>query len=281
MCFEARRIHGQRLLQQPAGFVAVSGVDRLSGQKNLGVDVGGIDFEGVLRHRDCLRRIVVGKCARRTDQGGRPFLVCLQRNLIGLQRFGRAVFLQEQIAPGGVDGRIATGGPGRVAIGCIGLLKTAEGAQGAGRAGELDGILRRVGSRGDLFERGGRFGPAEHLLKQPELERRVTRRRARRRRPQRRISLRVPPARDRGARFQRHDVRVARVELVRQRVDFVVPSLDEGAGDDLERLRWCGPARPLRNHQHGAQRYRDARNQGRNVQPARQRQTDHGASYYI
>ena len=89
------------------------------------------------------------------------------------------------------------------------------------------------------FENGGRLRTAEHLLQEPEHERRLARRRPGDDRPQRGFGLRVPAARDSGARLQRDDVRIARVEFVGELIDLLVPPFKEGASGELQ---WLGRA---------------------------------------
>src|SRR5206468_2033827 len=60
------------------------------------------------------------------------------------------------------------------------------------------------------------------------------RRQARRDRPQHRLRLRVASALDRGLRFHGDDVRIARIELVGNRIDLVVPRVRERAHGALQ-----------------------------------------------
>ena len=237
MHVEARRVDRQRFLQQLARFGAVVGVHRLIGEEHVRVHGERIDLERALDERRRLRRVVVLERARAAEERRRPARIGFERRLIRLDRFGVVVFLEEQVAPRRLDRGVVRRGRRRVPKRGVRLLELAERLQRPSGARELRGGPRRVSECGDARKGTVRPGTAEQLLQQAELERGFARRRTRRRRLQRRFSVRVQPARDGGTRLQRDDVRILRVELVRQGVDLGVAALDERARRGLERRR--------------------------------------------
>ena len=190
------------------------------------------------RQLDRLRRVVVSDGLSHADDGRSVRRIGLQHLLVRLDRLPLVVLLEEKIAPRGINRRIVGCGGGRIAIHAIGLMESSQGAQRPRGARQVGGVTRAVARR-DAFEHGGRVRAAEHLLQQPEHERRFARRRLSNDRPQHGFGLRVPAARDRGARLQRDDVRIARVEFVGELIDLLVPPFEEGASGELQ---WLGRA---------------------------------------
>ncbi len=285
---DARRIHRERFLNQIARLAAVIDVRRLAGEKELRVRRLRIDLQHALDHRCRLRRIVIRERARGAEQRGRPARIRFEGGLIRLDRFGVVVLLEEQVAPGrlnvGVHRRGGCGDTERV----VGGLEAIERLQRASAARHLHGAARRRGEFGDALERLVGRGPAEHLLQQAELERGFARLRAQRDGLQQRFRIRVASALDARARLQRHDVGIARVELVGQSIDFVVPAFDEGARCGFKRRRRLWRRRrtgrlPLRlgKDKDRAQRHGDRRDERGNTHGARRRKFHHPGSYYI
>src|SRR5207253_11239666 len=103
------------------------------------------------------------------------FVVGFERGLKGLHSFQRLVFLEKQLAPRGVDRGIAWSSRRRVAVRRIRLLELSEGAQRPGGAREISGVTRAIARR-DALEKGGGVRAPQHLLQQPEHQRRFARR---------------------------------------------------------------------------------------------------------
>jgi hypothetical protein len=143
----------------------------------VGIDRRWIHLERAGRERDGLRRVVVGEGASGADHRRHPAGIGLQRHLERFQRFGVVVLLEEQLAPRRLNRAIA-GRAARVAVRGVGFVKrpSARSARPA-RATPSDRRWCRPAARPS---RGSpRVGTAEHLLQQPEFERRFARRRAR------------------------------------------------------------------------------------------------------
>ena len=201
------------------------------------VDERRADLEHALHDRCRLRRILVCERARRAHERRHPVRVGLQRDLIRLQRLAVLRLLPKEVAPRRIDRGIVGRGRRGVAIRGVRVVKASERAERARAARELHRVVARVGNRRDSGEETRRIRLAEHLLQQPELQRRFARRQTRRDGPQHRLRLRVAPALDRRLRFHRDDVRVARVQFVGDRIDFVVARVDERAHGALQRRR--------------------------------------------
>ena len=91
---EARRIDGERLLQELPPFVAFVGVGGLACQEHIRVDRRRVDVERLLRQRHRLRRIVVGQRLRGAEERRRPARVRLEDRLERFQRFAVLFGLQ-------------------------------------------------------------------------------------------------------------------------------------------------------------------------------------------
>ena len=238
---------------------------------------------------DRLGRIVVGERARRAEERRRPSRVALERGLERLERLGLVVFLQEQFAPRRVDGGIARRGGRRGTVRAIRLLEPAERAQRTCRTCKAIGLRRPVAGHGDSLERGGGLGTTEHLLEQAELERGLAGRRTHRDGTQNRFSVRVAAAGNRRARLQRDDARIASIQFLGERVDFVVAAFDECAvaassGDrDARRGAWAIRAPHTKNDNAGDQRRAAERTRWREMRPSTRGQVraSHHSSYYI
>ena len=266
---EARRIDGERLLQQLAGLRTLAGVDGLVGQEHVRGDVGRIDLQHLLRERDRLRRVLVGQRARRPEQGRRPVGLRLERRLERLQRFAGVVGLQEQLAPAGVDRGVARQRRHGLAIRGVGVLELIERAQRARFSRQLRARVApgRGGRRHDAIEQRVALRPAEHLQEQPQLERGIAARRALGRRPQRRLGLLVASARDQRTRRQRHHGGILPVERRRQRRDVVVAAFEEGARGVLK--VGLGAARGLRHPRRDDGEQHEAHGEGKGREAAR------------
>jgi hypothetical protein len=134
-----------------------------------------------------------------------------------------------------LNGGIARRGRRRQAEGGVRFLKPLERAQRPRRPRELVRIVARFRLQGHSAEDGGGIGPPEHLLKQAELEGCFAGRGAADHCAKSCLGLRITSAGDGRARPDRDDVRIAGVELLRQRVDLVVLAFDERAVGQLER----------------------------------------------
>src|SRR5437879_773066 len=102
------------------------------------------------------------------------------------------------------------------------------------RARQLQGIIGDRGHSSDPAEYGRSVGAAQHLQQQTELECGRARRRALRDRSKRGFGLLIATPRHERARLDRRDVRLLRVELLRERRNLVVAALDERAYRQLE-----------------------------------------------
>ena len=195
---EARGVDGQRLLEQLPGLRALAGIDRLICQKDVCRDVGRIDLEHFLRERDGLRRVLFRQRARRPEQSRRPPGIHVERGLERLHGLADVIGLQEQLAPAGVDRRIARRSRHRIAVGGVGVFELVERAQRARLPGQLrgGGAPGRRRRRHHAVEDRGRVGPAEQLEEQAKFERRVAAGGPLCRRAERRLRLLVASARD-------------------------------------------------------------------------------------
>ena len=226
----------------------------------------------MLRQRNRLRRVLVRQRVRGAEDRRRPPGVDLQRHLIRLQRLAVFVLLEEEIAPGRLNGDVVGRAARRIAVRRVGLVEASERAKRAGGARHLDRIVAAVGERRHLLEQGVRVGAAERLLQQAELQRRFTRREAPRHRPQQRFGLRVPSARDQRSCPEGDDVRIATVQLLRRRLDLVVPAFVEGANRGaIRRVGLRRPAGRLRRAVRGEDQERERGDQKGVRDPGRHR----------
>ena len=128
-----------------------------------------------------------------------------------------------------------------------------------------------------MLEECCRVRLAEHLLQQPELERRLTRRCAIGDRSQQHFRLRILSARDQRSRFERGNGRIVIVELVCECLDLRVAAFHVGAGRGLQRRLCLGAAGHLRVAARGKRDACDEGERRRKGQAARV----HRGSYYI
>ncbi len=168
-------------------------------------------------------------------------------------------FFEEQLAPRGLNRRVCREFARCLAIRGIGLLEAAERAKRARRSRDLTTIGAGLREAGHLLQHRNRTIFTEELIEEAQFERGVARRRALHNRPEQRVGLLIPAACNRGARFDRRDTGIPKVELVGGRVHLVVTTLVEGAYGGLERRqrttgRLRGPiAGQRREHERGEQ----------------------------
>jgi hypothetical protein len=215
----------------------MAGIDRLARREQVSVDELRVGLQRAAGNVLRLRRVVVSERLGKSEQRRRIFVVRFDRRLERFDRLGLVVLFEEELAPSGVDGRIARGGCGRVAIRCVRFLKTSDRSQRTRRAREIGGLVGGLGARRDPLERCGGVGPAEHLLQETQFERRVARGRLRGDRLQRGLGLGVAAAGDRDTRLDRGGARIAGVRLVSERDDFVLAAFEQRTLGELERRR--------------------------------------------
>jgi len=138
---------------------------------------------------------------------------------------------------------IARRGRRRQAKRRVGFLKASERAQRARRPHQLVRIVAGFRLQRHLVENRRGVRLSEHQLQQAEFERRLAGRSPTDHGAQRGFGLRVAAARDRRARSDSDDVRVASVQLVGERLDLVVFAFDERAIGELDRRESAGERR--------------------------------------
>ena len=269
---EARRIDGEGLVDRLARLVVVARVGRFAGEKELRVDRRGVHFERALGETDGLRGVLLFERPRGAHQRRRPPRVGLQRHLERLERVGPVEFLEEQLAPSRLNRWIAREAGGGLAIRRVGFLEAPQCAERARAARHLQRIVARVGEHRDFLEDRRRVGAPEHLLEQPELQRRIALPGPGGGRPKHRFGGVVAAAGDRGPRLQRDARRIARIELVGGRFHVVVVPFVEGADGGLQRRR-----RAARRLSRAVRRQHEERKRG---SEERKRSPAHSGLYY-
>ncbi len=171
------------------------------------------------------------------SSAGTVLRIVLQRWLKRFHGVGRLVLLEKQLAPRRIDRRIGWRFRERVAKHVVRFLRPVERSKSTRRTRQLGGGVRPVRRRGDLRQNRFSVGLAEHLLQEAKLKRSFARRQAIRGGAQQRLGVRVAAACDHRARFQRDDVGIVGIELVGERIDFVVAAFDECASGLLKRRR--------------------------------------------
>ena len=127
---QAARVDGERPLDRLAGGVAIPVAELELRDEQMRRDVGLVDAESALHRSAGDGRILVRQHPRHADHGRHPFLVELQRVLKRLQGVRVVVFLEKQLAPGGVDRRVVGQRPRGAAQERVGPPEAAGGARG-------------------------------------------------------------------------------------------------------------------------------------------------------
>ena len=128
-CFQAVRIHRQRLLDRCAGPVALTIVERQLGDQEVRGNVVRIELEHALGNGLRGGRVLFERRVGKTNAARHEVGVRLQRSLERPNGIGAVVLLEQQLAPRCIDFRIVRRHRAGAAQEGVGVLKAAKGAR--------------------------------------------------------------------------------------------------------------------------------------------------------
>ena len=168
---QAARVDLERPSDRLARGVAVAVAQLQLRDEQVRPDVRVVDAEGALHRPAGHRRVLIRQHPRHADQGRNPVFVELQRVLKRLQRVRIVVFLEEELAPGGVDRGIVRQHARGAAKERVGPPEASRGARGK-RAVVLRQTVERVQPPDDdrLEQRGSLAGTPERHKQAGELQ---------------------------------------------------------------------------------------------------------------
>ena len=115
--------------------------------------------------RHSLGRIVVGERTRGAEERRDVFRVVRESHLERLHRFPTLILLEEELAPGGIDGRIAGCSRRGIPESGVRFLKATNRAKGSPAPSQIGCVVRSADDCGDPIQRCSCcFALAEHLL---------------------------------------------------------------------------------------------------------------------
>ena len=211
-----RGIDAEHGIDPLARFVIARVVHVELGEEQVRVGEIAVDLERALRGGGGGGRILVGQRPREPGMRRRPFGLGLEDLLERPQRFRLVVLLQEQQPPRGIDRRIRR----RARRGAKQRVRVTRLAEGIGRPSRAEDRLAivRVLAEHLVEQTRRRLRPAEMLMQQPELQRRLARPVSTRSGLENRDGFVVLPARDRQLSQDRRRGRIAGRSLLRLRL---------------------------------------------------------------